>query len=173
MALISGISYVGFAPVPTNGQPAPDNTFEEIKNVVKGSMNYEATDPETKDVEIETSDLPLATLTTKAGKMKLSLEFVYTDAAFMKKVFGGEVTGKRWDAPTQVPEFVKSFKFISKPRDGFKGVYIFHNCSMKSLISQLPNSEEPFKCKMEFTVGNFTDGSGNVLSPYSVEEVAA
>lgn len=173
MALITGISYVGFAPVPTNGQPAPENTYEEIKNVVKGSMNFESNDPETKDVDVEQLDQPLATLTTKAGKMKLSLEFVYTDAAFMKKVFGGEVTGKKWDAPAQVPDFVKSLKFISKPREGFKGIFTFHNCTMKSLVSQLPNSENVFTCKMEFSVGGFTDGSGNVLSPYSVEEIAA
>lgn len=173
MAFISGISYIGLAPVSTNGQPAQDTDYEEILNVKRGSVSYKAEEAQKEDLETEQQDDPIATILKKPGKKTFEMVIYHSDVNVLKKLMGGEVSSKKWDAPKEEITIERSLKIISRVRDNVKGVFTIHHCEIKCDIENLPSAEGVFTLKMEVTRKAFTNASGQVLSPMSFEEVAA
>lgn len=68
------------------GDTAP-TTGDELTSVIADTLNITQDDPETNDIDCETSDSPIYT-TTVAGKYTMTLNNASMDADYLKNVMG-------------------------------------------------------------------------------------
>lgn len=144
------------------------NTAMELGSVIADSLTITQEDPETSDIDCETSDEPIYSVTT-AGKYTVELNNASIDDEYLEKVMGWEKEGTNLIAPKSYAaryiaiqvKFTENSKYLYLPKVLIAPKLVFESLSTNVAYGTLSG-----------TASSATIGSGSKEAPIAILSTA-
>ena len=128
----------------------------ELASVIADSLTITQEDPETTDIDCETSDSPIYSVTT-AGKYTVELNNASIDDEYLEKVIGWEKDGSNYVAPVSYAAryiaiqvaFTENSKYLYLPKVLIAPKLVFESLSSNIAYGTLSGTASPAKVGSE------------------------
>ena len=158
----------------TYGDGIPPTTWTELTDPIhRGSVLFNFPEPSEFKIEAEETDDPVYVGNTKDDVDYIEFALISPAAATLETLKGGTTTSDKWEAPTSIPEIVKSVKITTKTIEGSYWEYTIVNGKVVSRFSQAPGKQQSELLLVRVYVQAAITAAGVKNTPFIREKQAA
>jgi len=158
----------------TYGDGIPPTTWEEITDpIARDTVVFNFSEPTEFKVEAENLDDPVYIGNVKEDTDYIEFALISPTAATMEVLAGGTATTDKWEAPTAIPEIVKSILITTKTVGGNYWEYTIVHGKVVSRLSQAPAKQQEDQLLVRVYIQAAITSAGQKNTPFIREMKAA